>query len=377
MKLLIVILFVLFLLLYLLRYRQINEGFTDTKLIQAFKIKIGLFYNKDYTSYYSFVYKMSSFIPIEIIKYNNRFQIFYELKRRNVDFIFTNEKDYYVYWINQNKKQTTWVDSMRRNPEIQAITMAFYEYLFIIADYKKIITKNDINGSVVAIMGKNSLGRDFEIELFDKFKTNMIYRTGVVAKDFEKMCNETDILITINQHPNKELLKLSNDKEIYLIDIDEFETSKDYYDKYLFLNKKKMNLTYYPEIYQRYNSINRLGSLLIDTSPYMNAFAVKTLLMGLDTVSNQYVYEFMKVYYNNIYDAIEKNIYFNNFTDLEMSISRLAGPSGILNIHEGARKFYTKVGNFTVNPSRKCDFLNTDCKNDELASFGDYIPDTY
>lgn len=377
MKLLIVILFVLFVLLYLLRYRQINEGFTDTKLIQAFKIKIGLFYNKDYTSYYSFVYKMSSFIPIEIIKYNNRFQIFYELKRRNVDFIFTNEKDYYVYWINQNKKQTTWVDSMRRNPEIQAITMAFYEYLFIIADYKKIITKNDINGSVVAIMGKNSLGRDFEIELFDKFKTNMIYRTGVVAKDFEKMCNETDILITINQHPNKELLKLSNDKEIYLIDIDEFETSKDYYDKYLFLNKKKMNLTYYPEIYQRYNSINRLGSLLIDTSPYMNAFAVKTLLMGLDTVSNQYVYEFMKVYYNNIYDAIEKNIYFNNFTDLEMSISRLAGPSGILNIHEGARKFYTKVGNFTVNPSRKCDFLNTDCKNDELASFGDYIPNTY
>lgn len=377
MKLLIVILFVLFLLLYLLRYRQINEGFTDTKLIQAFKIKIGLFYNKDYTSYYSFVYKMSSFIPIEIIKYNNRFQIFYELKRRNVDFIFTNEKDYYVYWINQNKKQTTWVDSMRRNPEIQAITMAFYEYLFIIADYKKIITKNDINGSVVAIMGKNSLGRDFEIELFDKFKTNMIYRTGVVAKDFEKMCNETDILITINQHPNKELLKLSNDKEIYLIDIDEFETSKDYYDKYLFLNKKKMNLTYYPEIYQRYNSINRLGSLLIDTSPYMNAFAVKTLLMGLDTVNNQYVYEFMKVYYNNIYDAIEKNIYFNNFIDLEMSISRLAGPSGILNIHEGARKFYTKVGNFTVNPSRKCDFLNTDCKNDELASFGDYIPNTY
>ena len=377
MKLLIVILFVLFVLLYLLRYRQINEGFTDTKIIQAFKIKIGLFYNKDYTSYYSFVYKMSSFIPIEIIKYNNRFQIFYELKRRNVDFIFTNEKDYYVYWINQNKKQTTWVDSMRRNPEIQAITMAFYEYLFIIADYKKIITKNDINGSVVAIMGKNSLGRDFEIELFDKFKTNMIYRTGVVAKDFEKMCNETDILITINQHPNKELLKLSNDKEIYLIDIDEFETSKDYYDKYLFLNKKKMNLTYYPEIYQRYNSINRLGSLLIDTSPYMNAFAFKTLLMGLDTVSNQYVYEFMKVYYNNIYDAIEKNIYFNNFTDLEMSISRLAGPSGILNIHEGARKFYTKVGNFTVNPSRKCDFLNTDCKNDELASFGDYIPNTY
>lgn len=377
MKLLIVILFVLFLLLYLLRYRQINEGFTDTKLIQAFKIKIGLFYNKDYTSYYSFVYKMSSFIPIEIIKYNNKFQVFYELKRRNVDFIFTNEKDYYIYWINQNKKQTTWVDSMRRNPEIQAITMAFYEYLFIIADYKKIITKNDINGSVVAIMGKNSLGRDFEIELFDKFKTNMIYRTGVVAKDFEKMCNETDILITINQHPNKELLKLSNDKEIYLIDIDEFETSKDYYDKYLFLNKKKMNLTYYPEIYQRYNSINRLGSLLIDTSPYMNAFAVKTLLMGLDTVSNQYVYEFMKVYYNNIYDAIEKNIYFNNFTDLEMSISRLAGPSGILNIHEGARKFYTKVGNFTVNPSRKCDFLNTDCKNDELASFGDYIPNTY
>jgi hypothetical protein len=377
MKLLIVILFVLFVLLYILKKRQINEGFTDSKLIQAFKIRIGLFYDKDYTSYYNFVYKMSSFIPIEIVKYTDRFQIFYELKRRNVDFIFTNEKDYYVYWINQNKKEKSILDSIKRNPEIQAITMAFYQYVFIIADYKKIITKNDINGSVVAIMGKNSLGQDFEVELFEKFKTNMIYRSGDLKKDFDKLCKGTDIMISINEHPNKQLLKYSNNKEIYLIDIDEFETSKDYYDKYLFLNKKKMNLTYYPEIYQRYNSINRLGSLLIDSSPYMNAFAIKTLLMGLDTVSNQYVYEFMKVYYNNIFDSIEKNIYFNNFTDIEMSVSRLAGPNAILSIHEGARKFYTKVGNYTLNPSRKCDFLNTECTDNELASFGDYVPEAH
>ena len=143
MRLVIIVLVVLFILLYLLKKRQVNEGFTDKRLVQAFKIKIGLFYNKDYASYYNYVYKMSSFIPIEIVKYSNRFQVFYELKRRNVDFIFTNEKDYYVYWNNERKKNKSFMSSLKRDPEIQAISMAFYQYIFIIADYKKIITKNE------------------------------------------------------------------------------------------------------------------------------------------------------------------------------------------------------------------------------------------
>ena len=53
MKLLIVILFALFVILYLLRKRQINEGFNDNKLIQSFKIKVGVFYDKGYESYYN------------------------------------------------------------------------------------------------------------------------------------------------------------------------------------------------------------------------------------------------------------------------------------------------------------------------------------
>lgn len=373
MKLVIIILVVLFILLYLLKKRQVNEGFTDKRLVQAFKIKIGLFHNKDYDSYYNYVYKMSSFIPIEIVKYDNRFQAFYELKRRNVDFIFTNEKDYYVYWNNQNKKNESFIRSLKRDPEIQAISMAFYQYILIIADYKKIITKDDINGSVVAIMGKNSLGRDFEIELFEKFQTHMIYRYDDLEKDFSNLCNGVDILVAINEHPNRQLQLHSSKKEIYLIDIDEFETSKDYYDKYLFLTKKKLDLTYYPEIYQRYNSINRLGSLLIDTTPSMNAFATKTMLMGLQTVGNEYVYEFMKVYFNNIFDSIGKTAYFNNFNQLDMSVSRLAGPNAILNFHEGARKFYRKIGNFTLNSNKKCAFINLECTNDELSSYGDYL----
>jgi TRAP-type uncharacterized transport system substrate-binding protein len=369
----IIILIVLFILLYLLKKRQVNEGFTDKRLVQAFKIKIGVFHDKDYTSYYNYVYKMSRFIPIEIVKYSNRFQVFYELKRRNVDFIFTNEKDYYVYWNNQRKKKKSFMDSLKRDPDIQAISMAFYQYIFIIADYKKIISKNDINGRVVAIMGKNSLGRDFEIELFEKFKTHLIYRYDDLEKDFNNLCNGVDIMVTINEHPNKQLQLHSNKKEIYLLDIDGFETSKDYYDKYLFLTKKKIDLKYYPEIYQRYNSINRLGSLLIDTSPYMNAFATKTMLMGLQTVGNEYVYEFMKVYYNNIFNAIKKTEYFNNFNEIDMSASRLAGPNAILNFHEGARKFYRKIGNYTFNPDERCGLISFECTNDQLASFGDYL----
>ena len=97
MIVLIVILFVLFILLRLVTNRNIQEDFADTRLVQSFRIKIGVYYHKDYNTMYNYVYKMSSFIPIDIVKYDNRYQPFYELMKRNVDFIFTNEKDYYIY----------------------------------------------------------------------------------------------------------------------------------------------------------------------------------------------------------------------------------------------------------------------------------------
>jgi TRAP-type uncharacterized transport system substrate-binding protein len=377
MIVLIIILFVLFVLLRIVTNRNIQEDFADTRLVQSFRIKIGVYYDKDYETKYKFVYKMSSFMPIDIIKYDNRYTPFYELKKRNVDFIFTNEKDYYIYWINQQKKKNTLLDNFRRNPKIQVITMAYHLYLLIIADYNKIIRDSDINGSVVSIDAREDLGQDYQIELLNKYKTHTIYKTNDLQKDFDKLCKGTDIMFSINAHPNKLLLEKSNDKEIYLLDTDDFKLTKDYYDKYLFLNKKQIDLTYYPKIFQRFNSVNRLGSLLIDTSPKMNAFSVKTVLLGLDTLSDDYVYEFMKVYVTNIFDAIKGVSYFNNFTELDMSASRLTGNNPIIDIHDGARRFYKKTGNYTFNSNTSCALLRNECNDDQLAKYGDYIKNQF
>jgi TRAP-type uncharacterized transport system substrate-binding protein len=373
MIVLIIILFVLFVLLRIVTNRNIQEDFADTRLVQSFRIKIGVYYHKDYQTMYKFVYKMSNFMPIDIIKYDNRHTPFYELKKRNVDFIFTNEKDYYIYWINGQKKKNTLIDNFRRKPNIQVITMAYHLYLLIIADYNKIIRDSDINGSVVSIDAKKDLGQDYQIELLNNYKTHMIYKTNDLNKDYDKLCNGTDIMFSINEHPNKLLLEKSNKNDIYLLDIDDFKLKNEYYDKYLFLNKRQLDLTYYPKIFQRYNSVNRLGSLLIDTSPKMNAFSVKTLLLGLDTLNNNYVYEFMKVYVTNIFDEIKDVSYFNNFTELDMSASRLTGNNSIIDTHEGARHFYRKMGNYTFNSNTACSLLRNECNDDQLAKYGDYI----
>ena len=373
MIVLIVILFVLFILLRLVTNRNIQEDFADTRLVQSFRIKIGVYYHKDYNTMYNYVYKMSSFIPIDIVKYDNRYQPFYELMKRNVDFIFTNEKDYYIYWINKQKQKTNIIDSFRKNPQIQVITMAYHLYLLILADYNKIIKDSDINGSVVGIDAKEELGQEYQIELLDKYKTHLIYRSTDLKENYDKMCNGMDIMFTINSHPNKILLENSNKKEIYLLDTDDFNLTKDYYDKYLFLNKRQLDLTYYPKIYQRYNARNRLGSLLIDTSPKMNAFAIKTCLLGLDTLNNEYVHEFMKVYVTNIFDSIKNVKYYNNFTNIDMSASRLTGENSIIDIHDGARKFYRKTGSYSFNSNPSCSLLHSECTEDQLAKYGDYI----
>jgi TRAP-type uncharacterized transport system substrate-binding protein len=377
MIVLIIILFVLFILLRLVTNRNIQEDFVDTRLVQSFRIKIGVYYHKDYETMYRYVYKMSSFMPIDIIKYDNRYRPFYELIKKNVDFIFTNEKDYYIYWINKLKKKNTLIDKFRRNPQIQVITMAYHLYLLIVADYNKIIRNSDINGSVVGIDAKEDLGQDYQIDLLNKYKTHMVYKTDDLNKDYDNLCKETDIMFTINAHPNKLLLEKSNEKEIYLLDTDDFKLSKNYYDKYLFLNKKELDLTYYPNIYQRYNSINRLGSLLIDTSPKMNAFSIKTVLLGLDTLSDDYVYSFMKVYLSNIFDAIKGVSYFNNFEEIDISASRLTGNNAIIDVHDGARKFYRKISNYTFNSDTACALLRNECTDKQLAEYGEYIKNQF
>jgi hypothetical protein len=377
MFIIVILLFVLLIILHLITKKNKIENFIDTTLVQSFKIRIGVWYDKYYDKMFEFVVKISTFIPVEIIKYNNQYQPFYELKRRNVDFIYVSEKDYYIYWLNQKNKKPRLIDSLKRKSDIQLITIGFYQYVFILADYKKIITDKNIDGSVVAISSKKTLGHDYQIELMDKFKTHLIYRSEDLKESFDKLCNGIDIMFSVNEHPNKQILEYSNEKEIYLLDIDKFNPSTDYYDKYVFLNKKKINLKYYPKIYERYNSINRLGSLLIDTSPLMSTYGIKTMLLGLDTLSPEYVFEFMKVYYNNIFDLISKNIYFNNFTELDISASRLTNENSILNVHEGARRFYTKTGNYTRNPNRDCALLRNECTSDQLAKYGDYIQNQY
>ena len=109
---------VLFCLLILLRFVQRQtrvEKFVDSKLVKSFKIRVGVWYDKNFNSMYNFLYRISSFIPMEIVTYSNHYQPFYELKLREVDLIFTNEKDYYVYWINQLIKKRTLKDYLRRD----------------------------------------------------------------------------------------------------------------------------------------------------------------------------------------------------------------------------------------------------------------------
>jgi hypothetical protein len=44
---------------------------------------------------------------------------------------------------------------------------------------------------------------------------------------------------------------------------------------------KLRSVEIYPQIFERYNSVHRLGSLLIDTTPMMDTYGIKTMLLGL------------------------------------------------------------------------------------------------
>lgn len=367
---------VLFSLLILLRYlclKKKTEYFVDSRLVQSFKIRVGVWYDKNYTSMYDFVYNMSSLIPMEIITYPNRYQPFYELKRREVDMIFTNEKDYYIYWSNQLIKKRTLRDNLKRSPQLQMITMAYHLYVFIPANYEKIIQPVDINESTVGISAKEDLGQDFEKDLLTNYKTRMVYQSTDLNDSIQMLSKEYDIMFFVAEHPNKLLSEYSENNELILLEVDDFKPSDDYYQQYIFLNKKKMNLVFYPKILQNYNSRNRMGSLLIDTSSYMNAYSIKTMFMGLDLLNNSYVYEFMKTYYSSIFDIIADKPMFNNFTRIDMSASRMANRPEILSIHEGASKFYKKIGSFSSLPDKSCSLIRNKCTEERLSSYGDYI----
>ena len=69
----IIILLCLFILLRLVQRQKITENFVDNRLVQLFKVKIGVWYDKNYTGAYDFVKKISKFIPIDIVKYHKVF----------------------------------------------------------------------------------------------------------------------------------------------------------------------------------------------------------------------------------------------------------------------------------------------------------------
>ncbi len=373
MYLAVIVLFSLLILLRYLHIKQKTESFVDSNLVKSFKIRVGVWYDKNYTSMYDFLYNISSIIPMEIVKYSDRYQPFYEVKRREVDMIFTNEKDYYVYWLNQQIKKKTLKDYLKRTPQLQMITMAYHLYVFIPANYEKIIQPVDINESTVAISAKEELGQDYQKDLLSNYKIQMVYQSGDLNEDFKKLSKKYDIMFFVGEHPNKYVSNYSEKKELILLEVDDFKPSDDYFQQYIFLNKRKMNLEFYPKVLQNYNSRSKMGSLLIDGSSYMNAYAIKTMFMGLDLLNNSYVYEFMKTYYSAIFDLIEDKLVFNNFVRADMPASRMANRPEMLSIHEGASKFYTKIGLFSRLPDKSCSLIRNKCTEERLASYGDYI----
>jgi hypothetical protein len=366
----------LFCLLVLLRFVQRQtkvEKFVDSSLVKAFKIRVGVWYDKNFSSMYNFLFKISSLIPMEIVTYSNRYQPFYELKSREVDMIFTNEKDYYVYWANQQIKKRTIRDYLKREPQIQMLTMAYHLYVHIPADYEKIVQPSDINESTVALSAKDDIGQDYEKDLIQKYKTQIVYKSKDLNDNFKKLNKQYDLMFFIGDHPNKFLSKYSENKDMIMLDVDDFNPSEDFYQQYIFLNKRKINLVYYPKILQNYNSRSKMGSLLIDGSSYMNAYAIKTMLMGLDLMNDSYIYQFMKTYYSAIFDIIAEELTFNNFTKAEMPACRMANRPEMLSIHKGASKFYKKIGSFSDLPDKSCSLIRNKCTEERLASYGDYI----
>ena len=337
-------------------------------LVSSLKIKIGVWVHKDNLSMYQFVQQLKRFVPLEIVPYGNKFQPFYELNRRNVDLIFTNEKDYMIYWLNKQTKGG-------RGPEMQVIAYGYFLYVCMVANYHTMVRAEDMNNGVIALGPKEELGHDYEKSMVRQYAAHLTYRNkDNLAKDLEQVGKgETDVMFVLSSHPNKIILDHSNQHEIYLMSLRDANLLRDdIYDQYLFLHKKKLDLSYYPKMFQRYNARNRMDSLEVNTSPLMDVFAVKTLFMGLETLNTPYIYEFTKAYFKNIFDAVADKAYLNNFNELDVSISRLTGPNGILHVHDGTRQFMTQIGNYTRNPAKNCALLQNACRPDQLAAYGDY-----
>lgn len=338
--------------------------------VKSFKIKIGVWKHKDNMSMYQFVELLKRVVPLEIVPYSDKFQPFSELQRRNVDLIFTNEKDYMIHWLaEKNNKEKE--KEMNKGPEMQLIAYGYFLYLCMVANYKTIVRPTDINNSVVALEEEN---HEYEKGMVRQYRAHQTFRNkDNLAKDLEQVgTGKTDLMFMLGSHPNKLILDASNKHEIYLMSLRDAQILPDNYEQYLFLQKKKMDLSYYPQMFQRYNARNRMDSLEVGTSPLIDAYAVKTLFLGLDTLNTPYIYEFTKTYFQHIFEAVADNIYFNNFNDLDMSASRLTGPNGILHVHKGARQFFTEIGNYTLNPAENCALLQNACRPQQLAAYGDY-----
>ncbi len=366
MILLNVFLFMFIILLIFLQKKKIIERYSNTTpMTSMFKIRVGLWKEPGFAFHHKFLTLISSKIPIEIVTFPNKYEPFYELKRRNVDFVLSSEKDYMIYSINQKKSTSSFLDGFRRTPKIEMITAAYHIYYLIIADYDKIIKYNDINDSTIQVSPKEYLGLDCEYELFENYKVHFKNRNMDIEKAYNDLSKGSSILLDLSVHPNKLLLDQSNKKEIYLLDAERINNKTDYLTKYLYLNKSSIDLQYYPKILQR-TTANEIGYKL-------NTYSTRAILLGLDILSKTYVYEFMKVYFRLIDNIRDKYPYYNNFKDSEISHSRLSLEDRIVSIHQGAKKFYKRIGNITNNPDAGCALISNECTPKQLQEFGDYL----
>jgi hypothetical protein len=359
---LVIILFILFVL-----FKNKNTIERYQNIISEFKIKIGVWDNigigkKGFNSQVKYLEILSKTIPIQIVKYTNKYQPFYELKRRNLDFVFSTEKDYMIYHI--NKKKTN-IDTFKRQNEIQLITVAYHLYYLIIADFDKILKYDDINNNIIQISPLEHLGLDSEHQLFENYKVHFENRKEDIETAFNELTVNSSILLHISNHPNKRLLRFSNKKEIYLLDALKVNNNPDYYNKYLFLNKSKIDLKYYPKILQRLTQN--------EISYYINTYSTRTMLLGLNLLNKTYVYEFLKNYFYKIDEIREKYAYYNNFKDSEIPYSRLSLNNKILSLHDGAIRFYKRIGFITNNSNIGCSAVQSECTEEEIKQYGDYL----
>lgn len=364
MFILVIFLFIFAILLVFLKKRRIVEKFSNS-MVTYFKIKIGIFKEPNFDFHYKYLKLLSSDIPLEVVQFNNKYEPFYELKKRNIDFVLSSERDYMIYHINQTNKKSRALDSFRKIPKIQLITAAYHIYFLLVADFDKITNYDNINDKTVQINPKRFLGLDVEYELFQNYKVHFKHRNDDLPKAYDDIGNKSSILLHTSVHPNKLLLEKSNEKEIYLLDSFKVNQNTDFFNKFLFVNKTQIDLQYYPKILQRTTS-NEIGYKL-------NTYSTRAILLGLDVLNDKYVYEFMKVYFKKIDDIRNKYPYYNNFRDSEISYSRLSLENRVLSFHNGARDFYRRIGNFTYNPDRGCAVISNECTNDQLQQFGDYL----